>query len=58
MEASQGLRVRAARGTVINAAFEVGLQGLSLLKGFVIAAFLSRTDYGLWGILVVFWHAR
>ncbi len=53
MEASESLRVRAARGTMVNAAFEVGLQALSLLKGFVIAAFLTRTEFGLWGILVV-----
>jgi O-antigen/teichoic acid export membrane protein len=53
MEASQGLRVRAARGTLINAAFEAGLQALSFAKGFIIAAFLTRGEYGLWGILVV-----
>src|SRR5215208_5763673 len=53
MEASEGLRVRAARGTMVNAAFEVGLHALGFLKGFVIAAFLTRSEYGLWGILVI-----
>jgi PST family polysaccharide transporter len=53
MEASEGLRVRAARGTIVNAGFEVSLHALSFLKGFLIAAFLTRTEYGLWGILVV-----
>jgi len=53
MEASDSLRVRAARGTMVTAGFEVGLHALSFLKGFVIAAFLTRTEYGLWGILVV-----
>jgi PST family polysaccharide transporter len=53
MEATESLRVRAARGTLVNAAFEVGLHALGFLKGFVIAAFLTRTEYGLWGILVV-----
>src|ERR1700754_3444070 len=48
-----GLRVRAARGTVITAAFEVGLQALGFLKGFVIAAFLTQSEYGIWGILVI-----
>ena len=47
------LRTRAARGTVINAAFMVFLQTLGLLKGFIIAAFLTRSEYGLWGILVI-----
>jgi O-antigen/teichoic acid export membrane protein len=53
MEASEGLRVRAARGTMVNAAFEVGLHALGFLKGFIIAAFLTRSEYGLWGILVI-----
>jgi O-antigen/teichoic acid export membrane protein len=48
-----GLRRTAARGTLINAAFDIVLQALSFLKGFVVAAFLARADYGLWGILVV-----
>ena len=47
------LREHAARGTLINGAFLVGLSSLSLLKGFVIAGFVSRADYGVWGILLV-----
>jgi O-antigen/teichoic acid export membrane protein len=47
------LREHAARGTLINGAFSVGMSSLSLLRGFLVAAFISRTDYGLWGILVV-----
>jgi PST family polysaccharide transporter len=47
------LRVRAARGTIVNAGFLVGLHSLGLLKGFVIAAFLTRTEYGVWGIALV-----
>lgn len=47
------LRTHAARGTLINGAFSIGMSSLSLLRGFVVAAFISRTDYGLWGILVV-----
>jgi O-antigen/teichoic acid export membrane protein len=48
-----GLRRRAARGTLVNAAFDVVLQALGLLKGFVVAAFLARSEYGVWGILVI-----
>jgi O-antigen/teichoic acid export membrane protein len=51
--ATGDLRRKAARGTLVNAAFEIVLQALSFLKGFVVAAFLTRSDYGLWGILVV-----
>ena len=47
------LRGLAARGTLVNAAFEVGLTSLALVKGFIVAAFLSRSEYGIWGILVV-----
>lgn len=46
-----GLRARAARGTLINAAFMVALNFLSLARGFVVAAFLTRGDYGIWGAL-------
>jgi O-antigen/teichoic acid export membrane protein len=51
--AGRTLRVHTARGTVVNAAFLAALTSLGLLKGFVVAAFLSRSDYGIWGILVV-----
>ncbi|MGI8864996.1 MAG: oligosaccharide flippase family protein [Solirubrobacteraceae bacterium] len=47
------LRRQAARGTLINAAFTVGVSLLGLLKGFILARFLSRGDYGLWGIIAV-----
>ena len=47
------LRGLAARGTLVNAAFEIGLTSLALVKGFIVAAFLSRSEYGIWGILVV-----
>jgi O-antigen/teichoic acid export membrane protein len=49
----RSLRVHAARGTIINTAFMVGLAGLGLLKGFILATFLNPADYGVWGILVV-----
>jgi O-antigen/teichoic acid export membrane protein len=52
-EFSGSLRSRAARGTLINTAFSVGLGVLGLVKGFILAGFMSRSDYGVWGILVV-----
>jgi O-antigen/teichoic acid export membrane protein len=45
------LRVRAARGTIINTAFTVALGGLALLQGFILAGFISRSDYGIWGVI-------
>jgi O-antigen/teichoic acid export membrane protein len=49
----EGLRHRAARGTLINAGFLAALTSLGLIKGFAVAGFLSRRDYGVWGVLVV-----
>jgi O-antigen/teichoic acid export membrane protein len=45
-------RRRAARGTLINAAFLVTLTALGLVRGFVLARFLSTDDYGIWAILI------
>ena len=47
------LRQHAARGTLVNTAFLVGLSGLGLLRSFLLAAFLTAEDYGIWGILIV-----
>jgi O-antigen/teichoic acid export membrane protein len=47
------LRGHAARGTTINSAFQIGLSGLSTLQRFAVAAFLTREQYGLWGVLIV-----
>ena len=49
----RSLREHAARGTLINAAFLIGLSTLSLIRGFVLAVFLTAADYGVWGILAV-----
>ncbi len=52
-EVKDGVRRHVARGTIINAGFLVGLTALGFLKGFLVAAFLTAEDYGLWGILVI-----
>lgn len=49
----RSLRAFTARGVLINTGFDVGLSVLSLLQGFVLAVFLTQSDYGVWGILVV-----
>ena len=51
-DASGNLRRRAARGTIINSAFQVGLAGVGLLQRVVVVAFLTREEFGLWGIIV------
>lgn len=50
---SGSLREHVARGTLINTAFLIGLSGLGLVRSFVLAALLTRADYGLWGVLAV-----
>jgi polysaccharide transporter, PST family len=47
------LREHAARGTLINGAFTVGLNTLGLMRGFIVAAFLTASDYGVWGIILI-----
>ena len=49
---STNLRVRTARGTIINAAFRAGLAVLGLINRVAVAAFLTRDEYGLWGIML------
>ncbi|MFL5895595.1 MAG: oligosaccharide flippase family protein [Thermoleophilaceae bacterium] len=49
----RGLREHAARGTMTNTLFMIGLSLLSFVRAFILAHFLSRSDYGVWGILVV-----
>jgi O-antigen/teichoic acid export membrane protein len=49
----RSLREFAGRGVIINALFDVSLSALSLVQGFVLAALLTRSDYGVWGVLVV-----
>ena len=47
------LRELTARGTVVNAIFQVGVVTLGLLRGLVVAALLTVSDYGIWGILTI-----
>lgn len=47
------LRTHTARGTIVNAVFLIGLSSLGVLKGFLVAVFLTTTEYGTWGILLI-----
>src|SRR3954469_4013910 len=47
------LRRKAAGGTIVNGAFLVALNTLGLARGFLLAGFLSTSDYGVWGVLSV-----
>src|SRR5688500_9587576 len=47
------LRQHTARGAVVNAVFLVAVNSLAVLRGFVVVAFLTPEEYGLWGVLTV-----
>jgi O-antigen/teichoic acid export membrane protein len=48
----RNLREQAARGTLINSGFQVGFAGLGLLRRFVVAAYLTRAEFGVWSIVL------
>jgi O-antigen/teichoic acid export membrane protein len=48
----RSLRAHTARGVVINSAFQVGLAALGLLKRVAVAAFLTASEFGVWGLLL------
>src|SRR4051812_1178235 len=47
------LRQHSARGSIVNAAFVVAVNSLALVRGFAVAALITTTDYGVWGILAI-----
>ena len=49
---ARGLRVSTARGTVVNAAFQIALAALVLVQRSVVAVFLTTAEFGLWGVLL------
>jgi O-antigen/teichoic acid export membrane protein len=46
------LRAFAARGVLVNTGFDLAISALNLARGFIVAAILSTTAYGIWGVLV------
>jgi O-antigen/teichoic acid export membrane protein len=48
----RNLRQHAARGTIVNSVFQLAMAGLGLLRRLVVAAFLTQTQFGLWGIVL------
>src|SRR3712207_317830 len=51
--AETDLRRTTARGTIINAAFQIFLAGLMTLRRIAVAAFLTASEFGLWNALLV-----
>lgn len=49
----QSLRSRAARGVIVNAGFNIVVQGLTAVQGLLLATLLPVDQYGLWGLIGV-----
>lgn len=47
------LRGLATRGAIVNGVFHVAMALLALLRGFAVAVLVTRTDYGIWGLLAL-----
>jgi O-antigen/teichoic acid export membrane protein len=50
---SSGRRELAARGTLINSGFQIGFSALNMLRTVIVAGFLTASDYGIWGIVLL-----
>ncbi|MGH2923396.1 MAG: oligosaccharide flippase family protein [Solirubrobacterales bacterium] len=50
---SSGRRRLAARGTLINSGFQIGVGSLNMLRTLIVAGFLTTTDFGIWGIVLL-----
>lgn len=48
----RSLRRHTAQGVLVNSGFQLGLTALGTLQRLAVAAWLTRAQYGLWGILV------
>lgn len=48
----KSLRGHAARGTLINSAFQIGLAGLGAVQRIAVAGFLTVAEFGLWGVVL------
>ena len=48
---SGGLRTRTARGTLINGAYLIGLNALTLAKNFLTAGLIATSAFGVWGLI-------
>jgi O-antigen/teichoic acid export membrane protein len=46
------VRRHVARGTIVNSAFQIGLSLLGLVQLLVVAIFVTRSDVGLWAVIL------
>jgi PST family polysaccharide transporter len=49
----RSLREHTARGTIVNAGFQIGLAALEFGRRFLVIGFLTAAEFGFWGLLLV-----
>lgn len=49
----RSLREHTARGTMINAGFQIGMAALEFARRFLVIGFLTAAEFGFWGLLLV-----
>jgi PST family polysaccharide transporter len=52
LELQGNLREKATRGVLVNAGFQAGYAILNVLQRFVVAAFLTTVEFGIWGLVL------
>src|SRR5687767_6170013 len=48
-----GLRGRVAHGTIVNTVYLVGVNGLTIVQGVLVAGLIGPNEYGVWGLLTI-----
>src|SRR4051794_10819963 len=48
----RGLRAHAAQGAIVTSTFNIGYAALGMVQRVVVAAYLSATAFGFWGLIV------
>ena len=48
----RGLREHTVRGALINAGFQTGFVGLGFVRNVAVAAFLTASEFGFWGLVL------
>src|SRR5215210_2837550 len=49
----RSLRGHTARGVIVNSMFDVVLAAVGLIQRFAVAAFLTASEFGVWGLVLV-----
>src|SRR5215208_6614527 len=48
----RGLRAHTAQGAIVTSTFNIGYAGLGMVQRIAVAAYLSASEFGFWGLIV------